>query len=387
MNSTSRRTPPSRLTFGVLVAGAVLAAWNGWLWLQELTTNPYANDFIAYYGGARVGVVAGWQRLYEVASQQQFEYGAGTHGWEPFVNPPPLAWLVAPLTVLPFQPADWAWSAALLAVISVAAFAAAPRGGFRPAAGTAACLGWFPTGFALLLGQAAILVAGGAVLAARLLVRRQDLLAGLALSTIALKPQDAILVPFALLAAGRVRAFAAWAIATGVLAAISVIELGGAGLHQAFDLLQLLETAPLNHRFAVEGVVGGGWPAVAAHALFGAAALYLAWRRRSSADAVVAIGLIGSFLVVPHVSLQDYSVIAIAGLLLLRSTRGWWIPALLALGFVAGEFAIPWGPIPLLAALVGLLAASLHHDQDGGAEQDDPDRREDAADHRQHHLE
>lgn len=336
----------------------MLTLWNGWIWLGHLRAHPYASDFLAYYGGARVGMVSGWARIYDLASQQRFEYGAGSSAWVPFANPPPLAWLVAPLTVLGFQAADWVWSVLLLVVIATAAWAAGPPRRFSRATGVAAALGWLPTGFALLLGQAPILIAGGAVLAGRLLSARREVLAGLALTTIALKPQDAILVPLALLAAGRARVFVTWAVATSVLAAISVLELGGAGLRQAFEVLSLLEAAPLNHRFALEGVIGGGWPAWAAHAMFGGAALVLAWRRRASSDAVVAIGLMGSFLVVPHLSFQDYSVIAIAGLLLKRSTGGWLIPALLAAGFVAGEFATLIGPVPLLAALVGLLAAA-----------------------------
>ena len=348
---------PSRLAFSVLCAGSLLTVWNGWLWLEELIANPFANDFIAYYGGARLGVSAGWRRLYDVALQQHFEYATGSHSWEPFVNPPPLAWIVAPLTALDFRTADWLWGVLLLLVIAGAAWASAPAGGFRRSAGVVAVVGWFPTGFALLLGQAAILVAGSAALAAKLLVARRDVLAGVALTGMALKPQDAILVPLALLVAGRPRAFASWVVATAVLASVSALELGRSGLQQAFDLLGWLETAPLNHRYAVEGTLGVGWPAIAAQVFFGAAALYAARRRRQSAEAVLAIGLVGSFLVVPHLSLQDFCVVAVAGLLLLRSTPGIAVPIVLTCGFVAGEFAIPLGPIPLLVSLLALLAA------------------------------
>src|SRR5437868_4259829 len=52
---------------------------------------------------------------------------------------------------------------------------------------------------ALNLGQVAPLVATGAVLATRLTRDRRDIAAGLALSLLYLKPNTALLIPFALL--------------------------------------------------------------------------------------------------------------------------------------------------------------------------------------------
>src|SRR5436309_1306930 len=81
----------------------------------------------------------------------------------------------------------------------------------------AAAVGWLPVIYGLQLGQPALLVAAGVAVSCALLWRKQDWAAGAFLAVLVLKPQLALLVPAALLLAGRWRAFAAAAIAISAL--------------------------------------------------------------------------------------------------------------------------------------------------------------------------
>jgi len=80
-------------------------------------------DFSYYYAAARIGLEHGWSHIYDLQLQQQVF--AQLHPYDVFdwrryfVSPPPVAWLVAPLTLLPLAPAFW-----IFAGISATAFAA-----------------------------------------------------------------------------------------------------------------------------------------------------------------------------------------------------------------------------------------------------------------------
>src|SRR5260370_42414161 len=85
----------------------------------------YGNGFRLFYAAAKVGVVAGWSQIYNAgflrAAAAAFPLEENKiDSAHYFVNPPPLAWIVAPLTALP-EPAAFAiWT-----LIGVAAFIAA----------------------------------------------------------------------------------------------------------------------------------------------------------------------------------------------------------------------------------------------------------------------
>src|SRR6266404_9547683 len=59
---------------------------------------------------------------------------------------------------------------------------------------------------------------------------RRDIAAGIALALVLLKPNTAILVPIALLVAGRYRAVAAWAGAGAVVAGVALATMGSSGV-------------------------------------------------------------------------------------------------------------------------------------------------------------
>ncbi len=172
---------------------------------------PIGIDFHTYLAAGVVGLHQGWALIYDQAAvavaQKQLVPGQIA---QPFLSPPTDAWLTAPLTPLPYWLAYWTWAAFNLAALFGAMLWASRNSGLERWLYAAAALAPWWVVHALNLGQVAPLVAAGAVLATRFARERDDVAAGLALSLLYLKPNTALLLPFALLVAGRYRAFASW---------------------------------------------------------------------------------------------------------------------------------------------------------------------------------
>ena len=376
---------PGLKVAAVLVATGILTAWDAVYLVAAVVVGPVNNDFRNYYTAATIGLRYGWARIFDLALQQRVADGLGL-AVLPFANPPPLAWLAAPFAVLPFRPALVAWLLMLLAAFGWAWWVAAPGRGLARIAALTAAFGVFPVAFAFVLGQACVLVAAAVGVTWWLAKRGNPVLAGLALTMIVLKPQDALLLPFALLVSGRWRIFASWAVPSALLAAVSLLSLGASGWDDYRHALGILNSLEIGRRYALPVIIGTSPLAQVLQVGLGLAALGIAWRRRASLEAVVLVGVLGSFMATPYLSLQDQVVLVVAVWVCLQ--RRVWRPIwlVLGLGYVALEFAIPLGGAPLMGLELLLLAACLHDDEDGRPEKDDPERREDAAHHRQHHL-
>src|SRR6266853_2493004 len=103
----------SWLGLGVVVVALALDVWP--------RPEPIGIDFHTDLAAAVVGLHQGWPHIYDqslvAAAQQQL---VPTQGSQPFLSPPPVAWLVAPLTLVPYPVAFGIW-----AVITLVAFAVA----------------------------------------------------------------------------------------------------------------------------------------------------------------------------------------------------------------------------------------------------------------------
>jgi len=188
-------------------------------------------DFHTYLAAATVGLEQGWSHIYDQAlvAVEQTRL-VPSQPSQPFITPPTVAWLVTPLTLFPFWTAFEVWAAFTFATLAAAfAWSGVSTGTMRWVAVIAALAPWWVL-YAMNRGQVAPLVAAGVVVAWRFLREEKDIAAGIALSLIFLKPNTAILAPFALLVAGRHRAFAAWLAAGGVLALIAAVTLGSHGM-------------------------------------------------------------------------------------------------------------------------------------------------------------
>jgi hypothetical protein len=320
------------------------------------------NDFRLIYGAALTGLRDGYGHLYDLAAQKASVDGLGTgFYWSPFLNPPPLAWLATPLTILPFNIALWVWTLLLLGALLLTWYLVAP-GATRltRAAQLALWLGLFPTAFGLLVGQPVALVAAAVAACWWLSERNRNTWAGIALAALAVKPQVAILVPLCLLVSGHARTFFAWLVVTGLLAILALGMLGPEGLARYRDALALASQWEITRRYAVSGLIGLGPQLYPLEAAVFAATLLAAWRHRSRGPELpIAVGILGSLLFTPYVGFQDFALLVVAGWLMLRSQASHWQLGILFAGFMLLELVLVLPPVLVLIAEVSLLVSIL----------------------------
>ncbi len=296
---------------------------------------PIGIDFHTYLAAAVVGLQHGWSVIYDqdlvAAAQKQL---VPTQLAQPFLSPPPDAWLTAPLVPLPYWVAYWTW-----AVVNLAAYAAAlvwaskSRGLERWLFAAAAVAPWWVI-HAFNLGQVAPLVATGAALAARLARERKEVATGLALSLLYLKPNTAVLVPFALLVAGRYRTFAVWVGVGALIAAVALVSMGPHGISAYAG--QLRGTLPEGAgNLTLEGAFGvGGAVATILRAAIAVATLVIAFRLRQSPAVALAAGILGSLLVVPYLHGSDLCLFTVAAWVVWEERTSWWWRGPIAAGWL-----------------------------------------------------
>jgi len=270
-------------------------------------------DFHTYAAAAVVGLHAGWSQIYDqglvTVAQKALVPGYRT---QPFLSPPTVAWVVAPLQALPYTLAFELWVAITSSALLFAlAWSSTYRGTARVAAVLVALIPWWGAQ-AVMVGQVVPLVAAALLISWRLLRDDHDVAAGLVLAMLLLKPNTALLAPLALLVAGRVRAFAAWVAAAAVVAAICVVTLGvhGFGAYMA-DLSHLPSGAnglTLNGTFGIAGTA-----ATVARVLIIAVTLITAFRYRNRTGLVLAAGAMGSLMIAPYLHASDLCVLIAAG--------------------------------------------------------------------------
>jgi hypothetical protein len=361
---------------------AHLAGW-GYTWRRL----GYS-DFGQYFLWSRIGLDAGWNHLYDLTIQRQ-EWqalgGAASIVWWPIIEPPAIAWLVAPLALLPLPIAFAAWMTLILAAFALMTRLVAPGTGLVRWTYVAAALAAYPVMFALLLGQSVILVAASVAASWWLLRRGRELEAGLVLVLILLKPNIALLVPVGLLVAGYRRAFLVWLSGAAVLFIATVLSLGTDGLSAYLarlpDALAVArDWAPANLSFSQ--LIGGTLPARALELALALGVLrIIRVQRQRGPDLVVATGLLGSMLLTPYVHIPDLTVVLLAAAIFLHTNPTPRQRRLLAVLYVA-LVAILWTPDPwqlrlLLGGLIVLTElawlASIYLEPGNGRAQTHPD--------------
>jgi Glycosyltransferase family 87 len=356
--------------FGGLALGLGLMALD--VYYSILTYVPQyrvRNDFRLAYGAGELTLDHGYGQLYDLAAQKAAVEGLGTgFYWSPFLNPPPLVWLVTPLTLLPFDVAVVVWTLLVLAALALAWYAAAPGDRFTRYAHGALWLGVLPVAFGVMVGQPVALVAAAVAGCWWLADRDRPALAGLALSLIVFKPQVALLVPLCLVVAGHGRVFGAWLAASIFLALVSLALLGSDGVARYRDALGLASGWQITRGYAVSGLIGGGPQLLLAQVLVLVATLVAAWRWRGSGAAMpIAAGLTGSLLFTPYVGFQDFAMLVVAGWLVVRSRPTPAQVALLVTGYALLELALVVLALPIILAEVLLLASIIFWSPKRGA--------------------
>ncbi|TMC97925.1 MAG: DUF2029 domain-containing protein [Chloroflexi bacterium] len=338
-----------------LVVGLILIGWDLSV-LAGTYISQYAvrNDFRLAYGAATVGIKDGYGHLYDLAAQKAAIESLGRDfNPQPFISPPPLAWLVTPLLVLPFSVALVLWTILLVAALVWTWYLLAPPGGLVRAAHLALLLGVFPVAFGVMVGQPAAWVAAAVATAWWLLKHDRSVLAGVALSLIILKPQLALLVPACLLVSGHARAFGAWLVATLVIGLVALALLGPDGLARYRDVLAQTQTPAwdITRRYSVSGPLGLGPLLTITQVVVVAAALLAAWRHRAQGPEIpMAAGILGSLLATPYLGFQDFVMLIVAGWLVLRAGASVFQVGLMVVGYALLQLALVVLALPILLA-------------------------------------
>jgi len=350
-----------------VAALAVVLVLFGFDVIQYLTfviKTPWQLDFSDFYFAARTGLTHGWAEMYNTSLSMPALYAA-TGNWFPFQHTPLFAWLLAPLSLLPYPVALTIWDGFLFGCFLLCWRLLTQGSAGRRLILLVAGLALYPVVLGLALGQPTLVVLAGVSLGWWLLRHDRTMLAAAALALIAVKPQSSFLVPIALLLAGRVRLFATWALFTVALAGLSVLALGFQGLHDWQHAIAIAYQLPGIRFNSVGSVIGPGPLATAVNVTAAGVALLIArLAARGGIELPIAAGLSGSVLATPYLSVHDLSALLIAAWLILRLDPPSWLKALMVVGYLPFFFAnalFMHGPFLLLecAWLVALLAFAI----------------------------
>lgn len=343
------------LIAGWTLAGAGLVAAAGLLVLHGIR-HPWDADFRLYYAVAELGRQAGWPAIYDYGRLRPLQAAIGPGPYWPFANPPPLAWLALPFSYLPYGLAYGLWTGLFALVLAAALWLARPAVSPHRLPWLLAATIWaYPVLFGISEGQPVPLLALGVVLAWRLAGSGRDLAAGAAFGLTLFKPHLGWLVPIGFLLAGRWRFLAGYLAVALPFALVSAASVGVEGLRSWYLDAQLV--AVDRPRQVFPGLLPQPWAGLAELASL-LVTLGVLWRiRRVATPArLLAVGLVGSLLVSPHVNVQDLTLLLVAGWLLWSEldSRG----RTLAGAVYAAVFITPGTTILVLPAELLWLAGS-----------------------------
>ena len=331
---------------------------------------PWQLDFSDFYFAARTGLTHGWAEMYNTSVSMPALYAA-TGNWFPYQHSPVLAWLLVPLSPLPYLLALTIWDGFLFGCYVFCWRLLAPGSTGRRLLLLVAGLALYPVALGLALGQPTMLVLAGVSLCCLLLARDRPLLAAAALAFIAVKPQSSFLVPFALLFSGRIRVFAAWALISLGLAVLAALALGQQGIQDWLHAIAIAQNLPGIRFNSVGSVIGPGLvaPAVSVAAA-GIAMVVGRLARRDGPELPIAAGLSGSVLASPYLSAPDLAALLIAAWLILRLDPPRWLTALMVAAYLPFFFAnalFMHGPFLLFecAWLLALLVFAMNRRREG----------------------
>jgi heme/copper-type cytochrome/quinol oxidase subunit 3 len=316
------------------------------------------NDLTLIYIGGRVGLEHGWNHVYSLSLQHdlftQLRPHADFNDGERFISPLPYAWLILPLGAFGPAVATYAWLAVSVAALAIAWWLAAPGSGPTRALWLLGALAWYPLLYSVSLAQPPLVIVALGAVAWRLAEANRPYAAGVVLGLSVIKPQLLLLLPLVLLFAGRWRIAAAWAATAAVLAAASVVVIGREGWNDYIALLAEAQAVANNRYFTLAFIVGGGPLSYIAQGLVVATAIVAAYANRHATHAhVFALGIVATAAGATYWHVQDFAVLVLAAWLFWRErpplSRAW---LLLAIA-VAGEFAWPLTPLPLLVGVAG----------------------------------
>ncbi len=350
-----------------LAAAGVASFWAAAFGFVRLTRmfvdDPFANDFRVFYAAAKVGLQAGWSHIYDgnllrAASITFPIQDSGIDSAHYYVNPPLLAWIIAPLTAFPEPVAFALWTVLGLGAFTVAWWVACPFTGLARLTLLLLGLALWSVNESLRFGQPTLLLMALVAVAWQQTREGRPWVAGAMLAVaVMLKPQDVILVPVAILISGRMPVFISFLGWAAALSIASVLSVGSAGIHDYLGAAALVQADPMHYYDTAAYVFGIGPGAYAVEIGLGALAMAVAYLRRTELETVFALGILGSVMASPHMHELDYSVDLLAAWLVLRTGptlahRLWLLAGVPACQFTSLAIG---NPLPELAWQLGWL--------------------------------
>jgi len=332
------------------------------LLLVDLAVSPMFSyrlpqpDFYVYYLAARIGRAHGWGLMYD-PSVFRPAITAAVGRYLPYLNPPLLAWIVTPLSWLPYRLAAWLWTGVLGAALVATWFIAAPGRPPRRLIYLIAAAAALPVFTSFLFGEVSLVIVAAVAAAWWLADRGCPWTAGLVLAAVSLKPQIAFLVPLALLAAGHWRVFLGWLGATAVIAGVSLFAVGTQAIRDVRHSLSLAAGTPgpiqvsLLHQLPCPLLTAAAMVAVAG--LFVIVVISAAGGRPALP---MAAGLVASALLSPYLNFYDLAGLVLAGWLVLRTNPPMWQRFMLV-ALYAPLYLAPVWPLATVVGECGWLAS------------------------------
>jgi glycosyl transferase family 87 len=346
--------------------GLALAVVSAALLLDILVRHdPIGVDFHTYVAAGETVVERGWSNVYNtgIVGIEQKELAPNMVA-QPFLSPPTVALIVIPFSFLPYDVAYVLWALLLFSCLAGALVWSGVSKGLGKWIAVVGALGPWWVMHAVNVGQVVPLVAAGTVIAWRLLRDRRDVLAGVALAAILLKPNTAILVPVALLFATRFRTVATWAAVAALVVVLSAVMIGSQGISEYVTQLRGPLPAGADDLTLHGALSVTGTFAAMLRIVIIAGVMAAAVKLRESPGLVVPIAIVGSLVVSPYLHASDLCMLAAAGWMVWeeRSALALRIP-LVAVWIVASPFLFqpghslhlkqwPWVELALLAILL-----------------------------------
>jgi hypothetical protein len=336
-----------------LASATVACAWGALysvaLWIFLFARRPIHEDVRMTYVAAEAGLRFGWASIYDPSTLRSLSdaFPAPDRVINPvltYLNPPLLAWLFAPLTTFSEPVAYVLWTLVTLAALVFAWWIVAPYEGVARVALLLLAVALWPVMLVFYFGQPDMLVL--ALLAGSWWLIKNDrpLAAGAALAVATfLKPQVVGLVPVVLVVSGHYRVVAGWLAACVVLGLATLGVLQGAGLQSWWRALQAGQGEATHLEYTLAHFLGFSALTYSLWAVQGAAALAVAWWRRSDLELVLAAGILGTTALAFHFHELDYSILVLAAWLFLRTSPPVWQRVFLLFG-VATMQVLTYGP-------------------------------------------
>ena len=345
--------------------GALFVALSIWTWARNFST-PQMTDYLSYWAAGNLTLAGDPAAAYDVARHRAVEFTvAHFEGLLPFPYPPPFLLLVTPFSLLPYMWGLAAWVGITLAIYLLVTrrMVDVPYSLSHPSV--------LMNG---LIGQNAFLTAaiftGGVSI-----LRKRPFVAGIILGSLVIKPQLALLLPVAVIAA-RLWPAIAGALASAAAFGLVSLALFGTGVFTGFiEILPLYRELmrqdkwPWNEFISVFAFVRyfgiDQSIALTIHFTISAAAAILTWIAWSRDwEGQVPILAAATLLIPPYLLTYDALLMIIPiGFWVRQQPRPWLAGVLWLLCFlpIAFYFNLYRGPntVPVAAMLtLGVLAAA-----------------------------